>query len=74
MSFKYPSLRNKSNPIVSPIDCKHHLEACVISFIAENSLPPSSSKINWIVRNILGTAKHVGIKNESNSSQLQINR
>ena len=32
-------MHNKINPVVSLVDRKHHLEACVISFVVENSLP-----------------------------------
>ena len=35
-------MRNKINPVVSLVDRKHHLEAYVISFVVENSLPLSS--------------------------------
>ena len=41
-SSKCPALQNKSNPVVSLIDCKHHIEAYVISFVVENSLPITS--------------------------------
>ena len=37
-----PALQNKSNSIVSIIDCKYHLEAYFISFVVENSLLLSS--------------------------------
>ena len=66
ISSKCPALRNKTNPIVSPIDCKHHLEACAISFIVETSLPLSSSKTNWIDRNLFRNCKAL--------SQLKLNR
>ena len=36
---KCPAMHNKINPVVSLVDRKHHLEACVISFVVENSLP-----------------------------------
>ena len=37
-----PSLKeNTSRPIVSVSDLKHHLEAYILYFIAENSLPLS---------------------------------
>ena len=39
---KCPAMRNKINPVVSLVDRKHHLEAYVISFMVENSLPLSS--------------------------------
>ena len=39
---KCPVMRNKINPVVSLVDRKHHLEAYVISFMVENSLPLSS--------------------------------
>ena len=42
-----PAMHNKINPVVSLVDRKHHLEACVISFVVENSLPLST------VRNLL---------------------
>ena len=32
---------NTSSPIVSVSDCKHHLKAYILSFVAENSLPLS---------------------------------
>ena len=39
---KCPAMHNKINPVVSLVDRKHHLEAYVISFVVENSLPLSS--------------------------------
>ena len=39
---KYPAMRNKINPIVGLVDRKRHLEAFVISFMVENSLPLST--------------------------------
>ena len=41
-TYKCPAMRNKINPVVSLVDRKHHLEAYVISFVVENSLPLSS--------------------------------
>ena len=42
-SFKCPVMGNKINPIVtSLVDRKHYLEAYIISFVVENSLPLSS--------------------------------
>ena len=35
---KCPAMRNKINPVVVLADPKHHLEACVISIVVENSL------------------------------------
>ena len=40
-SSKCPAMRNKIDPAVSIVDRKHHLEAYVISFVVENSLPLS---------------------------------
>ena len=39
---KYPAMRNKINPVVGLVDRKRHLEACVISFMVENSLALST--------------------------------
>ena len=46
---KCPAMRNKINPVVSLVDHKHHLEAYVISFVVEHSLPLFvCSEIYWI--------------------------
>ena len=37
-SSNCPALQNKSNPVVSDIDRKYHLEAYFIFFVAKNSL------------------------------------
>ena len=50
---KCPAMRNKSNPVVSLVDCKHHLEPYVISFVVENSLLLSSvSKFIEFAKNL----------------------
>ena len=50
-SSKCPALQNKSNPVVSLTDCKHHLEMYVISFVVENSLS-SIPKLIEFARNL----------------------
>ena len=41
-SSNCPALQNKSNPVVSNIDRKYHLESDFIFFVVENSLLLSS--------------------------------
>ena len=54
------ALRNKSNPVVSLTDRKHHLEVYAISFVVESSLPLSSvRKLIEFVRNLSRDQKEI---------------
>ena len=64
---KCPAMRNKINPVVSLVDRKHHLEAYVISFMVENSLPLSS------VPKFIEFAKNLAIDHKA-LSELKMNR
>ena len=67
-TFKCPAMRNKINPIVmSLVDRKHYLEAYVISFVVENSLPLSS------VPKFIEFAKNLAIDHKA-LSELKMNR
>ena len=56
---KCPAMRNKINPVVGLVDRKHHLEACVISFVVENSIPLSTVRnLLNLLRTLLETIKH----------------
>ena len=54
------ALRNKSNPVVSLTNRKHHLEVYAISFVVESSLPLSSvRKLIEFVRNLSRDHKEI---------------
>ena len=60
-------MHNKINPVVSLVDRKHYLEAYVISFVVENSLPLSS------VPKFLEFAKNLA-RDHKAFSELKMNR